>query len=95
MQKPMGLQQLIDTVEDKEAYEALKKVIASIRKIKDSNPTNVDIQTISECKENSEIQDILDMSQPRTIKLQMSPARSSNILRRFKTYIHTSHTKSR
>ena len=40
MQKPFGLQQLIDTVEDKEAYEALNNLIVSIRNIKDLNPTN-------------------------------------------------------
>jgi CheY-like chemotaxis protein len=46
MQKPIGLQQLIDTVEDKEAFEALSKLIASIRKIKDPDSTNKDIQNL-------------------------------------------------
>lgn len=46
MQKPFGLQQLIDTVEDKEAYEALNNLIVSIRNIKDLNPTNEDMQKL-------------------------------------------------
>ena len=44
MQKPFRLQQLIDTVEDKEAYEALNNLIVSIRNIKDLNPTNEETQ---------------------------------------------------
>jgi CheY-like chemotaxis protein len=43
MQKPFGLQQLIDTVEDKEAYEALNNLIVSIRNINDLNLTNQEI----------------------------------------------------
>jgi DNA-binding response OmpR family regulator len=46
MQKPIGLQQLIDTVEDKEAYEALNRLVASIRNIKDPNPTDRDVQNL-------------------------------------------------
>jgi DNA-binding NtrC family response regulator len=46
MQKPIGLQQLIDTVEDIEAFEALNKLVSSIRKIKDPNPTSEDIQNL-------------------------------------------------
>jgi DNA-binding NtrC family response regulator len=46
MQKPFGLQQLIDTVEDKEAYEALNNLIVSIRNINDLNLTNQEIQKL-------------------------------------------------
>ena len=46
MQKPFGLQQLIDTVEDKESYEALNNLIVSIRNIKDLNPTNEEMQKL-------------------------------------------------
>jgi CheY-like chemotaxis protein len=46
MQKPFGLQQLIDTVEDKEAYEALNNLVVSIRNIKDLNPTNEEMQKL-------------------------------------------------
>jgi DNA-binding NtrC family response regulator len=46
MQKPFGLQQLIDTVEDKEAYEALNNLIVSIRNISDLNLTNQEIQKL-------------------------------------------------
>jgi DNA-binding NtrC family response regulator len=46
MQKPFGLQQLIDTVEDKEAYEALNNLIVSIRNINDLNLTNEEIQKL-------------------------------------------------
>jgi CheY-like chemotaxis protein len=46
MQKPFGLQQLIDTVEDKEAYKALNTLIISIRNIKDLNPTNEEMKKL-------------------------------------------------
>jgi hypothetical protein len=46
MQKPFGLQQLIDTVEDKEAYDALNNLIVSIRNLKDLNPTNEEMQKL-------------------------------------------------
>ena len=56
MQKPFGLQQLIDTVEDKESYEALNNLIVSIRNIKDLNRTNEEMKKpLPECKKNSKI----------------------------------------
>jgi CheY-like chemotaxis protein len=48
MQKPFGLQQLIDTVEDKEAYKALNRLIVNIRNIKDPNPTNEEVKKLFE-----------------------------------------------
>jgi DNA-binding response OmpR family regulator len=46
MQKPFGLQQLIDTVEDNEVYKALNELIVGIREIKDLSPTNKQIQNL-------------------------------------------------
>jgi CheY-like chemotaxis protein len=46
MQKPFGLEQLIDTVEDNEAYNALNELIVGIREIKDLSPTNKQIQNL-------------------------------------------------
>lgn len=46
MQKPFGLEQLIDTVEDNEAYKALNELIVGIREIKDLSPTNKQIQNL-------------------------------------------------
>jgi hypothetical protein len=46
MQKPFGLQQLIDTVEDKEADEALNRLIANVRNIKDPNSTNEEVKKL-------------------------------------------------
>jgi DNA-binding NtrC family response regulator len=40
MQKPFSLSQLVDTVEDKEAYEELKKLNVDIDLIKASEPTH-------------------------------------------------------
>jgi CheY-like chemotaxis protein len=48
LQKPFGLQQLIDTVEDKEAYEALNNLIVNIRSIKDPNPSNEEVKKLFE-----------------------------------------------
>jgi CheY-like chemotaxis protein len=48
MQKPFGLQELVDTVEDKEAYEALNKLIVNIRNIKDLNPTKDEAKNLFE-----------------------------------------------
>jgi CheY-like chemotaxis protein len=39
MQKPFGLEALIETVEDKDGYVGLKKIMANLREIKDLNPT--------------------------------------------------------
>ncbi len=46
MQKPFGLQQLIDTVEDKEVFEALNKLIVNIRNIKDPDPSNGEVKKL-------------------------------------------------
>lgn len=48
MQKPFGLQQLIDTVEDKEAFEALNKLIVNIRSIKDPDASKEEVKMLFE-----------------------------------------------
>ena len=40
LQKPFEIQAFIDTIEDKEVYEELKKIMINIRAIDDDNPTS-------------------------------------------------------
>jgi hypothetical protein len=48
LQKPFGLQQLIDTVEDQEAFEALNKLIVNIRSIKDPDASKEEVKRLFE-----------------------------------------------
>ena len=48
MQKPFGLQQLIDTVEDQEAFEALNKLIVNIRSIQDPDASKGEVKRLFE-----------------------------------------------
>ena len=44
LQKPFGLQALIDTIEDKEIYQELEKLNVDIRNLKDLNPSHAQIR---------------------------------------------------
>ena len=44
MQKPFGLQALIDTVEDKEIYQDLEKLNVDIKNLKELNPSHAQIR---------------------------------------------------
>jgi DNA-binding NtrC family response regulator len=52
LQKPFEIQAFIDTIEDKQVYEELKKIMINIRTIDDSNPSSeqdsIDSSTSSE-----------------------------------------------
>lgn len=48
IQKPFGLQQLIDTVEDQEAFEALNKLIVNIRSIRDPDASKEEVKRLFE-----------------------------------------------
>ncbi|MEM3063874.1 MAG: response regulator [Candidatus Nitrosotenuis sp.] len=44
LQKPFGLQDLIDTIEDKTIYDELAKLNVNIQNLKDLNPTHAQIR---------------------------------------------------
>ena len=44
MQKPFGLQVLLDTIEDKEIYQELEKLNVDIRNLKELEPTHAQIR---------------------------------------------------
>ena len=44
MQKPFGLQQLVDTIEDKEIYQELEKLNVDIRNLKELEPTHAQVR---------------------------------------------------
>ncbi len=44
LQKPFGLQALIDTIEDKEIYQELEKLNVDIRNLKELNPSHAQIR---------------------------------------------------
>jgi CheY-like chemotaxis protein len=44
MQKPFGLQALVDTIEDKGIYEELEKLNVDIKNLKDLEPTHVQVR---------------------------------------------------
>jgi hypothetical protein len=48
MQKPFEADALVDTIEDKEAYEGLKTLIANIKEFDLDNPTKEQISSIFE-----------------------------------------------
>ena len=44
MQKPFGLQQLVDTIEDKEIYQELEKLNVDIKNLKELEPTHAQVR---------------------------------------------------
>lgn len=44
LQKPFGLQALVDTIEDKEIYDELAKLNVDVKNLKDLNPTHAQIR---------------------------------------------------
>ena len=44
LQKPFSLQDLIDTIEDKDIYDELAKLNVGIRNLRDFNPTHAQIR---------------------------------------------------
>jgi hypothetical protein len=48
LQKPFEIQAFIDTLEDKQVYEELKKIMINIRTIDDDNPSSIDSDTSRE-----------------------------------------------
>ncbi len=44
LQKPFGLQALVDTVEDKQIYEELEKLNVDIRNLRELNPTHAQVR---------------------------------------------------
>ena len=44
MQKPFGLQALVDTIEDKEIYQELEKLNVDIRNLKELEPTHAQVR---------------------------------------------------
>ena len=44
LQKPFGLQALVDTIEDKEIYQELEKLNVDIRNLKELNPSHAQIR---------------------------------------------------
>ena len=44
MQKPFGLQQLVDTIEDKEIYQELEKLNVDIQNLKELEPTHAQLR---------------------------------------------------
>jgi DNA-binding response OmpR family regulator len=48
IQKPFDIDVFIDTIEDKEVYQGLRKLVVNIRQIKDNNPTKKQINELIE-----------------------------------------------
>ncbi|HET7149485.1 MAG TPA: response regulator [Candidatus Nitrosopolaris sp.] len=48
MQKPFGADALVNTIEDKEIYEGLKKIMLNLKQIKDANPSPKQLKSLLE-----------------------------------------------
>ena len=48
IQKPFDVDAFVDTIEDKEVYQGLKKLVINIKQIKDNNPTKKQINELIE-----------------------------------------------
>jgi hypothetical protein len=48
MQKPFGTEALVKTVEDKEVYEGLKRIMVSMKDIKNTDPSPQQLRSLLE-----------------------------------------------
>jgi DNA-binding response OmpR family regulator len=48
MQKPFGVDALVNTIEDKEIYEGLKQIMLNLKQIKDANPSPKQLKSLLE-----------------------------------------------